>query len=271
MVPIIATFILASVTTMTVAQNKRTFSTPEEVFVGTEWELGIFGQGNGTLKFEQGGHHVYGGGTCNSYRANYRVRGDRISFSQIVMTQEACNDGIARAQESVFFEALRTADRFRRTSQQLSIYYDAGRVFDFKKTNPAEPQAPLDDPIGALHDYYRSLNVGEVRRAYNYWENPSQTYDQFMHGFDDTLRVRLLVDPSPEIEGAAGSSYATVASIVISTQRNGDERVFAGCYVMRRSNVQSEDDPKPKGWRIYKASLAPISGKILPVMAQHCK
>src|SRR6476659_1529097 len=166
-VPIIATFMLAWVAAMTVAQNKHPFSTPEEVFVGTEWELGIFGQGNGTLKFEQDGHHVYGGGTCNSYRANYRVRGDRISFSQIVLTQDACNDGIARAQESVFFGALRTAHRFRLPSQQLSIYYDSGRVFDFKKTNTAEPQTPLDDPIAALHDYYRSLNVGEGRRAYN--------------------------------------------------------------------------------------------------------
>jgi hypothetical protein len=131
--------------------------------------------------------------------------------------------------------------------------------------------AQSDDPIGALNNYYRALNIGEARTAYKYWENPSQTYEQFMHGFVDTMRVRILVDPSPQIDGAAGSTYAKVASVVISTQRDGSERVFAGCYVMRRSNVRAEDEPQQKGWRIYSASLAPVAGKFSTLLAQRCK
>src|ERR1041385_2158236 len=127
------------------------------------------------------------------------------------------------------------------------------------------------DPVSALNDYYRSINIGLLRRALSYWETPSQTFEQFRRGFGDTMRVRILLDPSPLIEGAAGSSYANIASIIISTQRNGEERVFAGCYVMRKSNVRAEDDPDQKGWRIYRASLAPVLGKFGPVLTQRCK
>jgi hypothetical protein len=115
-------------------------------------------------------------------------------------------------------------------------------VLELAKTSTTEiVPAQSYDPIEALTNYYRALNTGESHRAYNYWENPSQTFEQFRRGFVDTVNVRLLVDPSPQIDGAAGSSYAKVASVVIGTQRNGAERVFAGCYVMRRSNVRAED------------------------------
>ena len=41
--------------------------------------------------------------------------------------------------------------------------------------------------------------------------------------------------------------YAEIPTIVVATTRSGNERVFAGCYVMRRSNVQD------RGWHIYRA------------------
>lgn len=269
---IMATVIFASNYTMTMAQTKRGLSTDEQVLVGTQWESTSLVQGVGTLWFEEGGH-VSGFAACNSYKGNYRVEGDRISFSQIISDKKECDDIILSAHEILFFKALNTATRFRLNSKQLTIYYDTDRgVLDFKKLNiPQVVPAQSDDPIDALNNYYRALNIGEARTAYKYWENPSQTYEQFINGFGDTMRVRILVEPSPQIEGAAGSSYAKVASVVVSTHRNGTERVFAGCYVMRRSNVRAEDDPDQKGWRIYSASLAPVAGKISTLLDQRCK
>ena len=54
-----------------------------------------------------------------------------------------------------------------------------------------------------------------------------------------------MVEPPARIEGAAGSAYVSLPTIVVSTIRGGNERVFAVCYVMRRSNVRD------RGWQIY--------------------
>jgi len=269
---IIITITLVSNLKVTMAQNKTGLSTDEQVLTATNWELSSLGQNVGLLQFGDD-RRVSGWAACNSYTANYRVEGDRISFTQIVSTKKVCDDIILTVNEARFFKALMTATRFRLDSKHLALYYDANRgVLDFAKVNPVEfvPQQ-ADDPIAALNNYYRALNIGEARTAYKYWETPSQTYEQFLRGFGDTTRVRILVEPSPQIEGAAGSSYAKVASVVISTQRDGTERVFAGCYVMRRSNVRADDDPQQKGWRIHSASLAPVVGKFSTLVAQRCK
>src|SRR6185503_16372951 len=98
-----------------------------------------------------------------------------------------------------------------------------------------------DDPVSALIAYYRAIDARNYRRAFRYWESPTQSLDQFIRGFSDTGNVRLLVDPSPRIEGAAGSSYANVSTLIITTRTTGPERMFAGCYVMRKSNLGPED------------------------------
>lgn len=124
-----------------------------------------------------------------------------------------------------------------------------------------------NDPVATLAAYYDAINAHDYHRAYTFWETPSQSFAQFARGFADTDHVRLLVDPSARIEGAAGSAFADISTIVIATTRGGDERVFAGCYVMRRSNVED------RGWRIYRAniSLVPSSTRISRLLSQVCK
>jgi heat shock protein HslJ len=266
---LVVTFLCTS--TFSMGQTRRGLSTDQQPLTGTQWTLVSFAQDVGTLQFEGNGH-VNGVGACNSYSGNYQVQGDRISFSQIVSTKKACLDTQAMLEELKFLSALRTASRFRLTSKQLAIYYDGGQsILEFKRVNDETANLESGDPVSVLNDYYRSINAGQLRRALSYWETPSQTLEQFTRGFADTMRVRLLVEPSPLIEGAAGSSYANVASIIISTQRDGEERVFAGCYVMRKSNVRDEEKPEQKGWRIYRANLAPVSRNFGTVLTQRCK
>jgi hypothetical protein len=123
-----------------------------------------------------------------------------------------------------------------------------------------------NDPIAALADYYNAINARDYKRAFGYWESPPSSFDKFARGFADTGRVTLLVDPSIRIEGAAGSAFADISTVVIADTRGGNERVFAGCYVMRRSNVSDT------GWHIYRANISPVqsSARISRMLTHRC-
>jgi hypothetical protein len=138
-------------------------------------------------------------------------------------------------------------------------------------TAPALAQTgPCDDrndPVAALASYYDAINSKDYRRAYGYWESPASSYDEFARGFADTDRVRLLVEPAARVEGAAGSLYTELTTVIVATTHSGNERVFAGCYVLRRSNVRD------RGWQIYRANIStvPSSGRISRLLSQGCR
>jgi hypothetical protein len=129
------------------------------------------------------------------------------------------------------------------------------------------PQDDRSDPIATLSSYYDAINARDYRRAYSFWESPQSSFERFAAGFADTDRVHLLVEPSKRNEGAAGSLYAEITTIVVSTTRAGNERVFAGCYVLRKSNV------KDNGWHIYRADISamPSSARVSRMISQGCR
>jgi len=129
------------------------------------------------------------------------------------------------------------------------------------------PHDERSDPIATLASYYSAINARDYRSAYRFWDSPPQSFEQFARGFADTDRVRLLVEPSTHVEGAAGSVYTEIPTIIISTTRSGSERMFAGCYVMRRSNVED------RGWRIYRGDLSPVpsSTRLSRILSQGCR
>ena len=254
------------------AQQSADFSTGQQALAGSEWHLVAMGPvGSGslpapgarvTLKFGNDGR-ISGSGGCNSYGGNYRVQGNRLTLSQVFSTKRACIDANANKQESQYFAALESASRFRLNRKQLTIYYGSGQnSLDFASDSVAAPDTSNnlpDSPVAALEDYYRAINAKEYERAYRYWDNPSQSLDQFIRGFSDTATVKMLVDPSPQIEGAAGSSYANVSTVLITQRQNGSERVFAGCYEMKKSNLKPEDGAIRQGWRISRANMSMVS------------
>ena len=129
------------------------------------------------------------------------------------------------------------------------------------------PRGDRSDPIATLASYYDAINARDYRRAYSFWESPQSSFERFVAGFADTDRVRLLVEPPIRHEGAAGSLYAEITTIVVATTRAGNERVFAGCYVLRKSNVRDN------GWRIYRADIStmPLSARISRMLSQGCR
>jgi heat shock protein HslJ len=255
-----------------VAQQSADFSTGQQALAGSEWHLvGMGPVGSGslpvpnapvTIKFGNDGR-ISGSGGCNSYGGNYRVQGNRLTLSQVFSTKRACIDANANKQESQYFAALESASRFRLNRKQLTIYYGAGQnALDFASDSVATPDTPNtlpDSPVAALEDYYGAINAQDYERAYRYWDNPTQSLDQFIRGFSDTATVKLLVDPSPQIEGAAGSSYASVSSLLIARLKNGNQRLFVGCYELKKSNLRPEDGALRQGWRISRANMSIVS------------
>jgi len=252
----------------------------QRVLTGIEWRLISLGPAGSettavagttvTLRFGED-NRATGSTGCNSFSGTYQVRGDNISFSRLASTRRACLDQNANEQEQRFLSTLGSANRFRLTRGRLTILSDRGRsVLNFVNNSISEPQeGPRDDrndPVGTLAAYYSAINARDYNTAFRFWDSPPSSYEQFARGFGDTDQVRLLVEPSPRVEGAAGSLYADISAIVVSTMRNGSERVFAGCYVMRRSNVQD------RGWQIYRAGVSPVSAnmKLSRILSQGC-
>lgn len=257
-------------------------SSGQRVLAGTEWTLVSLGPAGSeadvvagttvTAKFGEDGR-VGGSTGCNTYGGTYEVRGETISIGRLVSTRRACLDQNANEQERRFLAALEGANRFRLGSNRLTIFSDRGRtVLNFVNTSPSDPddRPPTDDrsdPLGTLVAYFSAINSKDYRRAYRMWESPPSSFEQFARGFADTDRVRLLVEPLGRTEGAAGSSYVEIQTIIVSTLRGGNERVFAGCYVMRRSNARD------RGWQIYRADVSqfPSNARLSRLTSQRCR
>ena len=264
------------------AQPGRNLSTGQRVLAGTEWQLVSLGPPGSevdvvagttpTANFGEDGR-VGGSTGCNNYGGTYEVRGDMITIGRLVSTRRACLDQNANEQERRFLAALEAANRFRLSSSRLTIFADRGRtVLNLVSSSPSDPgdRPPSDDrsdPLTTLASYFSTINAKDYRRAYRFWESPPSSYEQFASGFADTDRVRLLVDPTGRTEGAAGSSYVSVPTIIVSTTRSGNERVFAGCYVLRRSNVRD------RGWQIYRADVSqfPSTARLPRLLSQSCR
>jgi heat shock protein HslJ len=258
----------------------------DQVLANTEWRLVSFGRTGSvsnvikgtkvTIRFGADGR-VNGSSGCNSYSGTYRLRGSDASFGRMISTMRACLDQRANQQEQSYLAALQSASRFRLSSNQLTIFYDLQGQLSFVSDSGTPPsnanQEQESDPVSVISSYYAAINAKDYRKAYAYWEQPATSFEQFSRGFSDTERVRVLVEPPGQIEGAAGSSYADMATIIVARRTGGTERVFTGCYTLRRSNLPVEDGGDVRGWRIYKANLKPVdSGIPLPGwLDQSCK
>jgi len=281
----LAVLVMMSFALLAQSQTSKNLSTDQRVLTGIEWRLVSFGSGGSeeslvagttvTLKFGEDGR-ASGSTGCNSYSGTYQVRGDSVSFGRLISTKRACLDQNANQQEQKFLTALESANRFRLASDRLTIMSVRGRnALNFVNSSDSEPDGepaensgdPSSDPIATLAAYYDRINARDYRRAYGFWDSPTTSFEQFARGFADTDRVRVLVDPSAHVEGAAGSAYADISTIVIATTKVGSERVFAGCYVMRRSSVQD------RGWKIYRGNIShvPSSTGVSRLLSQACR
>lgn len=123
-------------------------------------------------------------------------------------------------------------------------------------------ETSYDDQTGAvplLASYYNAINRGEYTRAWNYWETPpNPTYGDFVDGFADTVSVTLIVRPPVRFEGAAGSVYVSIPTLVSAEHTDGSRHNFVGCFVARRPNLGGPGVEQI--WSLYDATLNPTPG-----------
>jgi hypothetical protein len=130
------------------------------------------------------------------------------------------------------------------------------------------------DPLHLLISYFNAIALQDYARAYGYWESPFQTYNQFAQGFAQTAEVGLVVRLDFHVGAAAGSIYTSLPALVTSALRDGTQQVFAGCYIMRRSNIPVGNATQPDPtWRLYDPQITKVANldRGLGVMLTACE
>lgn len=129
-----------------------------------------------------------------------------------------------------------------------------------------------DSAVNLLSSYYNAINQKDYQRAFGYWRSPADSYENFVKAYAETEKVRLIVEPPTVIEGAAGSVYTQIPTVLIATMINGKQQKYAGCYTMQKSNLRPPDIPKEDAWHIYRASLnaAPSEATIPQLLTEAC-
>jgi len=127
---------------------------------------------------------------------------------------------------------------------------------------PDATKAPADvvDSTTALLSYYKALNDQQYARAFTYWSNEGEangsSFSDFANGYTNTKSIAAHLG-SPVLGGAAGSVYATVPSVIVSTMKDGSQQTFCGNYTMRQINVRPFE---LLGWHIDSAAITQVSG-----------
>jgi heat shock protein HslJ len=131
----LATLTLATIILLSVAACALPGLPTGDPLKGTSWRLLTLG-GAGlipgtaiTATFEDGQVH---GSACNSYGGSYKVSGDKLTLSDLFMTEMACVEpqGIME-QERQYLEMLGMAQTFRLSSGQLQIFSSGGEALTF--------------------------------------------------------------------------------------------------------------------------------------------
>ncbi|TCQ29742.1 hypothetical protein [Rhizobium sp. PP-CC-3G-465] len=100
------------------------------------------------------------------------------------------------------------------------------------------------DGAKLVQSLYNAIERKEYARAYAYFGDkpPAGDYASFVLGYKNTVDVEVKTGVVTQ-EGAAGSLYAPVPVAVRSVDKDGKERVFAGCYVTRIVNAAIQEPP----------------------------
>ena len=133
----------------------------------------------------------------------------------------------------------------------------------FVETSPDDTY--LDDrstPVELIRSLYNSINRHEYLRAWSYFSEESGRADfpAFQKGYETTGGAKLKLG-DPVSDGAAGSIYTRVPTVIEATGTDGVVRVFAGCYETRMVQPANQATPPFVPLQITKATLRPARTK----------
>jgi Protein of unknown function (DUF1176) len=107
-------------------------------------------------------------------------------------------------------------------------------------------EAYLDNRSSAdelVRSLYNAVNNRDFARAFDYFATPpAKDFVAFQSGYEHTARVDVITG---EVfgDGAAGSTYFSVPTIIKATDDKGAAKVFMGCYTVRQVNGSIQGPP----------------------------
>ncbi|WP_315761307.1 hypothetical protein [Sphingomonas sp. Y38-1Y] len=131
----------------------------------------------------------------------------------------------------------------------------------FADDPPAECGNPSQGELAAdvVRLYYDAINSRDYPVAYAQWggrgEASGKSYADFAAGFAGTRSVTVRATEPQDVEGGAGSLYATVPVTVDAVLADGKRQRFTGSYVIRRVNNVDGASAEQKRWHIDSAKL----------------
>jgi Protein of unknown function (DUF1176) len=104
----------------------------------------------------------------------------------------------------------------------------------------------VDDRSGAaqlVRSLYNAINAHEFARAYDYFASPpAKDFDTYQQGFEGTARVDVMIGKVGS-DGAAGTIYYSVPTLIKSSYDKGAAKVFAGCYTVKAVSAAAQEPP----------------------------
>ena len=149
-------------------------------------------------------------------------------------------------------------------------------------TLPASPTAipPKDasrsDPVLMLAAYFDAISRKDYHAAAGYLVREGDaTPDaaaatKVAQKYPGVTVVMPVVNPLLGFEGAAGSQYASIPTLLVMTKTAGGQRYMTGCIVARRANPFNFDPPRDTGWHVYIETLHDTPSANAALLAQGC-
>ncbi|WP_275787160.1 hypothetical protein [Pararhizobium gei] len=126
------------------------------------------------------------------------------------------------------------------------------------------------DGAALVRSLYNAIGRKEYARAYSYFADGKVfgDYTSFVDGYANTVDVKVITGTVTP-EGAAGSLYAPVPVAIQSTEKGGETKVFAGCYITRIGNAAVQEPPFIP-LQIDSAELEEVEGPLDSALPKTC-
>ena len=96
------------------------------------------------IEFDESAKRLTGNAGCNRMFGSYEREGTRFKAGNIGTTKMACVGNGAAGQEATFLEALKNADRIRRSGATLTLRDGGGQALKFQRAKRPDPGQAAD-------------------------------------------------------------------------------------------------------------------------------
>lgn len=126
------------------------------------------------------------------------------------------------------------------------------------------------DAAAVVRSLYNAVSRKEYARAWDYFgeTKPARDFETFAKGYEATERVDVETG-AVSSEGAAGSLFYNVPIAIRAVDKDGTEKVFAGCYTARQVNGSIQEPPFTP-IQLDKGALKPAEGELADALPKQC-